>query len=314
MRAVAEFAVEAVRVQQRQEELEVFFLAGVWRGGHQQEVAGDGTQQFSKLETLGLVDLVAEVAGREFVGLVHDDQVPARQAQLFKQVFGTGELVNAGDQQVKVIKRVAAAGLFDLLAREQFKTQPKFFPHFVLPLLDQRAGGDDEHALGIGTHEQLADEQAGHDGFARAGVVSQHVAQRLTRQHGFVDGSNLVRQRLYVGRMHRHHRVKQVCQVDAPSLGSELESIARRIKSPRAPRLGQREVRFISAKQHPLAQRAIGGFVVDGQRVTTDWLGRDNADHLPRFQARDGSVLLDLFELQHATTPCSCYPPSGLAP
>ena len=44
MGAVAELAVEAVGVQQRQKDLEVLLLAVVGGGGHQQEVAGDGPQ------------------------------------------------------------------------------------------------------------------------------------------------------------------------------------------------------------------------------------------------------------------------------
>ena len=158
VRAVAELAVEAVCIQQRHEELEVLFLTVVGRGRHQQKVAGDGPQRLAKQEALGLVDLVAEVAGRELVGFVHDDQVPLREHELFLQVFGSRQLIDAGDQQVEVVEGVAAAGLLDLLTREQREREAELLEHFVLPLLDQRAGRDDEHALGVGAHQQLADE------------------------------------------------------------------------------------------------------------------------------------------------------------
>jgi hypothetical protein len=65
VRAIAKLAVEPVRIQQRHEELKVFFLAVVRRGRHQQKVARDGAQQFAELKTLGFFDLVAEVVAPE---------------------------------------------------------------------------------------------------------------------------------------------------------------------------------------------------------------------------------------------------------
>ena len=82
VRAVTEFAVEAIGVEQRQEELEILFLAVVRRRGHQQEVAGDAAEQFAELKALGLVDLVAEVVGRELVRFIDHHQIPARELQL----------------------------------------------------------------------------------------------------------------------------------------------------------------------------------------------------------------------------------------
>jgi len=41
MYAIAELALKAVTVEQCQEKLKVLFLAVVWCGGHQQEVASD---------------------------------------------------------------------------------------------------------------------------------------------------------------------------------------------------------------------------------------------------------------------------------
>jgi hypothetical protein len=216
-------------------------------------------------------------------------------------------LVNAGNQQVDVVEGVAATGLLDLLARKQRERQAELLEHFVLPLLDQAAGSDDQHALGIGAHQQLADEQAGHDSLAGTGVIGQHVAQRLARQHRLVDRDDLVRQRLHVRRVHRHHRIEQVGQVDAVGLGGELELVARRIEGPGAPRFGQRQLGLVGAEQHPLQQLAVGGLVVDSEGVVTDRLGRDNAHHLSGLQARDGRVLLDLFEFQHCTAPCSSW-------
>jgi hypothetical protein len=205
--AVAELAVEAVAVQQAHEQLEVFFLAVVRRGRHQQQVAGDAAQQFAQLEALSLVDLVSEVAGRELVRLIDHHQVPVRKAQLVQELFAARQLVYAGDHQVGILEGVTAA-LLHHLAAEEAELQAELLGHFVLPLLDQASRGHDQHAPGVGAHQQFSDQQAGHDGFAGAGVVSQHVAQRLARQHRLVDCSDLVRQRFHVGRVNRHHRVE----------------------------------------------------------------------------------------------------------
>ncbi len=88
-------------------------------------------------------------------------------------------------------------------------------------------------------------------------------------------------------------------QVDPVGLGRELEVFAGGVECPRATGLGQRQLGFVGAEQHPLQQLAVGGLVVNGQGVVTDLLGRDDAHHLPGLQARDGCVLLDLFKLQH---------------
>ena len=153
VRTVAELAVETVRIQQRHEQLKVFFFAVVRRGRHEQKVARDGAQQFTQLKTLGFFDLVAEVAGRQFVRLIDDDQIPMGEPQLFLQVNVPGELVYPRDHQVDVVEGVARTRCFDLLARKQRERQAEFFEHFILPLIDQTARRDDQHALGVRPHQ-----------------------------------------------------------------------------------------------------------------------------------------------------------------
>mgnify|MGYP006182894369 CR=1 FL=1 len=60
-------------------------------------------------------------------------------------------------------------------------------------------------------------------------------AQGLARQHGLIDGGDLVRQRLHVGRVDRHHGIEQVREVDPVSLGGELEVGPIRVEAPRTP-------------------------------------------------------------------------------
>ncbi len=290
MGAVAELAVEAVGVQQREEDLEVLLLAVVGRGGHQQEVAGDGPQQFPQQEALGLVELGAVVVGGELVGLVHHHQVPARGGQEVAQVLGAGQLVDAGDEVVVLIKGVAATGLLDQLAGEGGEGEAELLAQFVLPLLDQATGGDDEHAAGVGAQVQLADVEAGHDGLAGAGVVRQQVAQGLARQQGCVNGGDLVRQGFDVGGVDRHHGVEEVGEVDAVGLRRQFEGLAGGVEGPGPAGDGQGEVGLVAPEEHALAELAGGGLVIDGDGVGADGLGGDDAHHLARFQAADDGV------------------------
>src|SRR5690606_40194070 len=47
---------ETIRIEERQEELEVLVLAVVWRGSEQQEVAGQIPELLAQPEPLGLLD------------------------------------------------------------------------------------------------------------------------------------------------------------------------------------------------------------------------------------------------------------------
>ena len=128
--------------------------------------------------------------------------------------------------------------------------QAELLEEFVAPLLDQAAGRDDQDAAGIGAHDQLADVEAGHDRLAGARVVGQDEPQRLARQHGLVDGGDLVRQRLDVRRVDRHHRVEEEGEVDALGLAGELERCTVTVEGPRA--FGRREADRL-ARRHARA-------------------------------------------------------------
>ena len=58
--------------------------------------------------------------------------------------------------------------------------------------------------------------------------------KRLARQHRLVDGRDLVRQRLHVRGVDRHHRVEQKREVDALGLAGQLERRAVAVEGPRA--------------------------------------------------------------------------------
>ena len=106
--AIAELAVEAIGVQQRQEELEVLFLAVVRRGRHQQQMPGLGAQPFGKLETPGLFQFCAVEVRRELVRFVEDHQIPRGRAELVLQFLVARHLVEPDDQVIVVLKGIAA--------------------------------------------------------------------------------------------------------------------------------------------------------------------------------------------------------------
>ena len=121
----------------------------------------------------------------------------------------------------------------------------------VLPLLGEAAGADDEAALEVATGNQLFDQQAGHNRLARARVIGQQEAQRLTRQHRLVDGSDLVGQRLNQRGMDGKHRVKEVSQPDTVGLRDEAEEAAITVEAPRAAHADQFQRRLaLAVEQH----------------------------------------------------------------
>ena len=135
MCAFAKFAVEAVTIQQREPDLEVFFLAVMWCSGHQQEVTGDGAEEFTQQEAFGLVDLAAEVVGGELVGLVNDDQVPLGVFELLLVLFVARQLIQSADELVLFIEVVAGGALLLLLAAKDLELNTELFQQLVLPLL-----------------------------------------------------------------------------------------------------------------------------------------------------------------------------------
>src|SRR5215210_1786391 len=103
---------------------------------------------------------------------------------------------------------------------------------FILPLLGETAWTDDKAPLQVATNDQLFDEQSGHDGLSRTGVVGEQKSQRLAKQHLAIHRGDLVRQRLDNGSMDREHGIEKVGQPDALGLGGEPEQMPIAIEAP----------------------------------------------------------------------------------
>jgi hypothetical protein len=66
----------------------------------------------------------------------------------------------------------------------------------VLPLLRQAPRAHNEAALKIATSDQFLDQQPCHDRLSRPRIIRQQEPQRLARQHGLINGGDLMWQRL----------------------------------------------------------------------------------------------------------------------
>ena len=302
--AVSETALEAVAVQQGQEELEVLLLAVVRRRRHQQEVAGEAGQQPAELVALGVAHLAAEEGGRHLVGLVADHQVVAAipGAQLGLDLLVAGQLVQPRDGQVVFQEPVAAARRLQLVVGQDVERQIEAAVQLVLPLLDQAAGADDQAALQIAARDQLLDQQAGHDRLAGAGVIGQQEAQRLARQHGLVHSSDLVRQGVHQGGVDGQNRIEEVGQADAVGLGDQTVRGAIAVEAPGAALLHHLQALLVVAVEDLLGDAARRRPIDHGQRLAAVPLHADDLDRTVREQAAHGGAGLEVFEPQEATT------------
>ena len=129
--------------------------------------------------------------------------------------------------------------------------------------------------------------------FAGTGVVGQQEAQRLARQHRLVDTSDLVRQRLHIGSVDRHHRIKQERKVHAFGFASELERRAIAVEREWALNHGHTDGLLVGASQKPLFHRAIGCTVDELYRAIAQRHGGHHADNLRGLNARKAQIRCD---------------------
>ena len=123
MNAVTESAFEAVAIEKRHEELEVFFFAVMRRCGHQQEVAREARQHLPKPITFRVLDFSAEKRRGEFVCFVADHEIPAavRSRELCLNIFVAREFIETGNNEIVFEKPVTGSSSFQLVVREDLE-------------------------------------------------------------------------------------------------------------------------------------------------------------------------------------------------
>lgn len=99
----------------------------------------------------------------------------------------------------------------------------EFLGEIFLPLVNESAGADDETALEIAARNELFHQQAGHDGFSSAWIVGEEKTKGLLGQHGFIDGRNLMGDRLHERSMNSENRIEEMSETDAVGFGDKAE-------------------------------------------------------------------------------------------
>ena len=299
MGPVAEAAFEAVAVDQGQEELEVRLLAVVRCRRHQQEVAGQARQKLPQPIPLRVLDLAAEERRRQFVRLVADDQIPARvrRLQLLLHVLVARQLVQPGNDEVRLQEPVAGAGGVQLVVGQDLEGELEPAIQLVLPLFGEAAGADDEAAFQIAAGDQFLDQQPRHDGLAGAGVVGQEEAQRLPRQHRLVDGGDLMRQWVDDRGVDCQHGVEQMCEADTLRFGDQPKERPVAVEAPGPPLGDDLQAGLVVAVQQLVGDRAGQRLVRQLERLRAEPLHADDRDHAVGMHTPDGATWSKVFKL-----------------
>ena len=136
-----------------------------------------------------------------------------------------------------------------------------------MPLLDQAAGGDDEHPVEVAAEHEFFGVQTGHDRLAGAGVIGEQEPQRGSGQELAVHRLDLVWQRVHGAGGHRDHRIVQACHSDAQGLGHQSELGGVGVELPATGRGFDGQRRFVGAVEQALAQAAVTVLVGHGHGV-----------------------------------------------
>jgi hypothetical protein len=169
----------------------------------------------------------------------------------------------------------------------------------VLPLLGEAPRTDDQAALQVPADDQLLDEEPGHDGLAGAGVVGEQEAQRLAREHRFVDGGDLVRQRLDEGSVHGEHRIEQIGQPDALGFGHQSEQMPVAVEAPGSSGLDDLDGRLAVPVEELVGHPSFAVLEGDLDGVGPEPLHADERHDAVGEDAPYGRVRLEIFEPCH---------------
>ena len=154
MNALAKSSFEPVGVEETHEELEIGFLAVVWRSRHQKKIASMSAEQFAELVALRFLDLAAEIRSGHPMRLVADHEIPIRRCfELGFQFVRPRGHIEPQDEAVLLDERIPGDRCFDLVARQEVEPETEFLGHFLLPLFDEAARRDDQATFQIATNE-----------------------------------------------------------------------------------------------------------------------------------------------------------------
>src|ERR1019366_7389339 len=222
-----------------------------------------------------------------------------RDLEFELHIFVAGEFVETGDNEVVFEEPVAGACRFEPVIRHNLEGKLEAAVKLVLPLLGQAAWADHETALQVAACDEFLDEQSGHDGLTCTGVVGEQEAQRLTWEHGLVDGRDLVRQWFDERSVYGEHRIEQVRQTDTMRLRDEAEQMPVAVKAPGAAVLQDLEARLVMAIEQLVGNAARRSLVGQLQSLGAKPLYADHRNNLLRQNASDCGGGLEVFEAGH---------------
>ena len=193
---------------------------------------------------------MAFVGSRHAVRFVDNDEVPPDLPQPRQDVLSLGE-IERGDDALLLEPLVHAELVPDLAALEDEELRVELFLQLALPLEGEVGGADDQNALGEPAQLELADEQAGHDRFPRAGIVRQQEAHARELEQMVVNGLELVWQRVHAGNREPEVGIELVGDAERVCLQPEPEQAAVAIVA--VPRVQNAELLEVATREGDLA-------------------------------------------------------------
>ena len=164
-------------------------------------------------------------------------------------------------------------------------------------MLRETTGTDDQTPLQITASDQLLDEQPSHDGLAGARVIGEKKPKGLTGQHGFVDRSDLMGQRLDDRGVHGEHRVEEMRKADSLRLRDQAEQSAVSVEAPWPAYFDDLEPRFVVTVQKLIGDLSGRCLVRQLKRFGAEPLHADNRDEAVGQDAAHRSFSLEIFQL-----------------
>ena len=164
-------------------------------------------------------------------------------------------------------------------------------------MLREAAGTDDQTPLEITARNQLLDQQPRHDRLAGARIIREKESKRLTGQHGFVDRSDLVGQRLDDRGVHGEHRIEEMRKADPLRFGNQAEQRAVSVEAPWPADLHDFDAGFVVTVQKLIGDLARRCLIRQLNRFRAEPLYADHRDELIGHDAAHRSVGLEIFQL-----------------
>ena len=262
-------------------------------------MAGETRQKLPQPVALCVLDLATKERRRHLVGLVAHDEIPTavRSLQLLLNLFVARELIQPGNDEIGLQEPIACPCGFELIVRQDVKGQLEPTVEFILPLLREAAGTDDQAPLQITARDQLLDEQSRHDGLAGARIIREKESKRLTGQHGFVDRGDLVGQRLDDRGVHGKHRIEEMRKADPLCFGNQAEQRAVSVEAPWPANFDDLDPGFVVTVQKLIGDLARRYLIRQLNRFRPKPLHADYSDEPVGHNALNGGVGPEIFQL-----------------